>query len=91
MRTNLVDSVYEASCFNDVHIKGVARPLQTKHLMGSNYYYSKLFRYFWYKFFDVNFFILDNVIPQMPLSLIYQTRAPFFRSAKYTQRKINIC
>ena len=25
------------------------------------------------KFFDVNFFILENFIPQMPLSMIYQT------------------
>ena len=55
------------------------------------YYNSKLFRYFRYKFFDVKFFILDNAIPQMLLSLIYQTRVSFFWSTKYTQRKINIC
>ena len=29
-------------------------------------------------FFDVKFFILQNVIPYMPLSVIYQTRASFF-------------
>ena len=41
------------------------------------------------KFFDIKFFILKNVIPQMPLSVIYQTRASFFwstrlRNGKYT-------
>ena len=41
------------------------------------------------KFFDVKFFILENVLPQMPLSVIYQTRASFFwstrlRNGKYT-------
>ena len=41
------------------------------------------------KFFDVKFFILENVIPQMPLSVIYQLRASFFwstrlRNGKYT-------
>ena len=71
--------------------RGVASSLQTKHLMGSNYYNSKLFRYFRYKCFDVKFFILENVIPQMPLSLIYQTRASFFRSTKETEREINTC
>ena len=30
------------------------------------------------KFFDVKFFILENVILQMPLSVIYQTHASFF-------------
>ena len=30
------------------------------------------------KFFDLKFFILENVIPQMPLSVIYQERASFF-------------
>ena len=30
------------------------------------------------KFFDVKFFILENVILQMPLSVIYQTGASFF-------------
>ena len=39
------------------------------------------------KFFDVKFFILENVMPQMLLSLIYQTRASFFWSTRYTQRK----
>ena len=33
---------------------------------------------FFGKFFDVKFFILENVMPQMPLSVIYQTHAPFF-------------
>ena len=41
------------------------------------------------KFFEVNFFILENVIPQMPLSVICQIRASFFwstrlRNGKYT-------
>ena len=49
----------------------------------------KLFWYFWYKFFDVKFFILENAILQMPLSLIYQTHASFFWSTKYTQQIIN--
>ena len=31
-----------------------------------------------FSIFDVNFFILENVIPQMPLSVTYQTRASFF-------------
>ena len=43
------------------------------------------------KFFDVKFFILENVISQMPLSLIYQTRPSFFWPTRYTQWKINIC
>ena len=43
------------------------------------------------KFFDIKFFILENVIPQMLLSVIYQTRASFFWSTRYTQRNINIC
>ena len=30
------------------------------------------------KFFDDNFFILENVMPQMPLSVIYQTSASSF-------------
>ena len=30
------------------------------------------------KFFEVKFFILENVIPQMPMSVIYQTHASFF-------------
>ena len=34
------------------------------------------------KFFDVKFFILEDVIPRMPLSVIYQTRAPFFWSTR---------
>ena len=38
------------------------------------------------KFFNVKFFILKNVIAQMSLSVIYQTRASFFWSARYTQR-----
>ena len=64
--------------------------LQTKHLMGSSYYNSRLFRYFRYKLFDVKFFIFENVIPLMPLSLSYQTRASFFWSTKYKQWKIRI-
>ena len=41
------------------------------------------------KLFDVKFFILENFILQMPLSVIYQTRASFFwskrlRNGKYT-------
>ena len=40
------------------------------------------------QFFRVNFFILENVIPQMPLSVIYQTRASFFWSTRYRQQKI---
>ena len=32
------------------------------------------------KFFDLKFFILENLIPQMPLSVICQKRASFFRS-----------
>ena len=43
------------------------------------------------KSFDVNFFILDYVIPQMPLSVIYQTRTSFFWSTRYTQRRTNPC
>ena len=43
------------------------------------------------KFFDVKFFILENVIPQMSLSVIYQARASFFWSTRYTQHKINTC
>ena len=43
------------------------------------------------KFFDVKFFILDNVIPQMPRPVVYQTRPSFFLSTRDTQRKINIC
>ena len=43
------------------------------------------------KFFEVSFFILENVITQIPLSIIYQTRAAFFWSTRYTQRKINTC
>ena len=47
------------------------------------------------KFFDVKFFIQENVIPQMPLSVIYQTRASFFwstnlRNGKYTPVS-NLC
>ena len=41
------------------------------------------------KFFDVKIFILENVILLMPLSVIYQKRAPFFWLTRYTQRKIN--
>ena len=57
--------------------RGVARLLQTKHL----------------KYFHVKVFIFENVIPQMPLWLIYQTHAfwSFFWSIKYTQWKINTC
>ena len=57
---------------------------------GSNYYNSKLFRYFGYKFFHVNFFIFETDILLIPLLLSYQTRASFFWSKKYTQRKISI-
>lgn len=38
--------------------RGGARALQNKHSKGSNYYNRKLFRYFWYKFFDVEFLFL---------------------------------
>ena len=40
------------------------------------------FRYFRcnYKFFDVNFLILKNVIPQVLLSMIYQTGESFIGS-----------
>ena len=41
------------------------------------------------KFFDIKLLILENVIPQMSLSPIYQTWASFFWSTKYTQREIN--
>ena len=70
---------------------GVRRPIPTKYLKGSIYYNSKLFRYIRYRFFDVKLFILENVIPQMSLSLTYQTCAFFFSSTKYTQQKINTC
>ena len=43
--------------------RGVAGPLQTKHLKGSSYYNSKLIQYFRYTFFNVNFFIFENVRP----------------------------
>ena len=43
------------------------------------------------KFFDVRFFILEDVIQQMTLSVIHQTRASFLWSIRYTQRKINMC
>ena len=43
------------------------------------------------KFFDVKFLIFENAIPQMLLPVIYQTRAPFFWSTRYTPRKINTC
>ena len=43
------------------------------------------------KFFDIKFFILENAIPQMLLSVIYQTRASFFWSTRYAQRNINTC
>ena len=48
------------------------------------------------KFFDVRFFILENVIPQMPLPVIYQTRASFFWSTrlcngKYTSARDLCC
>ena len=71
--------------------RGVARPLQTKNLKRSDYYNSKYLRYFWYKFFDVKFFIFENAIRQMPLPLIYRTSTSFFWSTKYMQRKINTC
>ena len=34
------------------------------------------------KFFDVNFFIFENVIPQIPLSVIYQNTRPSFAQQK---------
>ena len=48
------------------------------------------------KFFDVKFFILENAIPQIPLSVIYQTRASFFwstrlRNGKYTPARDLCC
>ena len=47
------------------------------------------------KFFDVKFFILENVIPQMPLSVIYQTPASFFWSTRLRNGKYipvrNLC
>ena len=70
--------------------RGVAGLLQTRYLKGSNFCNSKFFRYFWYKFFDIKFFILENVIPQMSLWLTYQTCASIFWSTKYTQRKIHL-
>ena len=62
---------------------GVARPLQTKHFKGSNYYNSKLFRYFPRKLFDDKFFILENVIPQMQLPSIKQGRPSFGHQNKH--------
>ena len=38
------------------------------------------------KFFDVK-----NVIPEMPLSVIYRTHVSFYWSARYTKQKINTC
>ena len=35
------------------------------------------------KFFYVKLFILENVILQMPLSVVYQTRAYFLWSTRY--------
>ena len=42
-------------------------------------------------FCDIKFFILENVIPQMPLTEIYQTCTSFFWLTRYTQQKINTC
>ena len=42
------------------------------------------------KFFDIKFFILENVIPQMPLSVIYQTRASFFWSTRYATGNMHL-
>ena len=42
---------------------------------------------FFDKFFEVKFFILENVIPQMPLSVIYQTRVFSFWSARLRNGK----
>ena len=58
---------------------------------GQIYYNSKLSWYFRYKLFDVKLLILENVILQMLLSVIYQTRASFFWSKRYTQQNINTC
>ena len=51
---------------------------------------------FFDKFFEVKFFILENVIPQMPLSVIYQTRVFSFwstrlRNGKYTSVRDLCC
>ena len=51
----------------------------------------KLFQNFPHKFFYVQLLIFENVIPQTPLSAIYQTRVSFFWLTRYTQRKINTC
>ena len=39
------------------------------------------------KIFDVNFFILEDAIQQMPLTVIYQTRASFFWSTRLCNGK----
>ena len=59
---------------NNDKSRGVERPLQTKHLKDSSYYNGELFRYFRYKFIVIKCFIYENFIPQLPLSLSYQTR-----------------
>ena len=43
------------------------------------------------QFFDFKFFILENVISQMPLPVIYKAHAFFFCPTRYTQQKINTC
>ena len=55
------------------------------------YYNSELFQYFWCKFFEIIFFILENVKPQLPLLVIYQICVFFFWSTIYTQQQINTC
>ena len=58
--------------------RGVARPHQTKHLKGVKLMTIINASDIFGKFSDVKFFILENVMPQMPLSVIYQTPASFF-------------
>ena len=71
---------------------GVQRdPFKPSIWRGQLYYNSKFFWYFRYKFFDVKLLILENVLPQMLLSVIYHTRASFFWSKRYTQQNINTC
>ena len=66
--------------------RGVARFLQAKHLKGSNYYNCELFRYFRYEVFDVKLFILENVIPQITVADLSNTRVLLLVNKLYTTK-----
>ena len=42
-------------------------------------------------FFDLKFLVLENIIPQMSLSVMYQTCASLIWSTRCTQQRINTC